>query len=104
MNDLDAAAMPNSTAHEGKMVYQLASIILGAMARHNRAKRNHGFKLEFDRVAYVLDNDPILARDVLTQCRFAPRGDGFWTTYSGVRDLEVPWDECVDVIDLYRPV
>lgn len=91
---------------EDALAAELAAILYGVIGRNKRKVAAGGFRVNFDRFVAHVDDDPALARRVLTAAKFTPSTDGDWIYRRGCWELEDVFDldTLVDVVDFHRPV
>ncbi|WP_152474019.1 hypothetical protein [Roseovarius sp. THAF9] len=91
------------------MVTELAIVLRSAVERIPRF-RSLGFYVPFKWAVVHLDDDPDLARKVLSAANFVPDTEGRWVWRRGlyplskVTDMNVLGDTLVSVVDFHRPI
>lgn len=91
---------------EDALTAELAAILNGTIARNKRKVIAGGFRVNFAHFTAHVDDDPALARRVLTAAKFTPSTDGDWIYRRGCWPLEevLDFDSVVDVVDFHRPI
>lgn len=88
------------------MISELIAVLNGVVVRNRNKVAAGGFRVNFDHFCAHVDEDPALARGVLTGAGFTPSTDGDWVYRRGCWPLSdtLDFDILVDVVDFHRPV